>query len=143
GRAIIRLDPSAGIGFSRSEAGRLGARLDRAVLLGTADDGPVLIAPTEMESDALPDGFKAIDHRSIHVQGLVGEAWLGALAQGASLLAWHEASRFCGRCGQPTEMRIGGYKRVCTGCGAEFLPRIDPVAIMLIVTRERCLMGRS
>jgi len=143
GRAILRVNPHAEIGFSRSAAAKLGARLDQTVLLGTDEGGPILIAPTDMEPEALPDGFKAIDHRSIYVQDLVDEAWLGALGQGAALLAWHAANRFCGRCGQPTEMRIGGYKRVCTGCGAEIFPRTDPVAIMLAVRQDRCLLGRS
>jgi len=40
-------------------------------------------------------------------------------------------------------MRIGGYKRVCTGCEAQLFPRTDPVAIMLAVTPDKCLLGRS
>ena len=41
------------------------------------------------------------------------------------------------------EMRSGGYKRICTACGTEHFPRTDPVAIMLTVTRDRCLLGRG
>ena len=40
-------------------------------------------------------------------------------------------------------MRAGGYKRLCPACGTEHFPRTDPVAIMLTVTRERCLLGRG
>ena len=40
-------------------------------------------------------------------------------------------------------MRAGGYKRLCGGCGAEHFPRTDPVAIMLTVTRGKCLLGRG
>ena len=40
-------------------------------------------------------------------------------------------------------MRIGGYKRACPSSGAEPFPRTDPVAIMLAVTPDHCLMGRS
>ena len=68
---------------------------------------------------------------------------LGALAQGAALLAWNQNHRFCARWGSPTEMRAGGYKRLCVQCGAEHFPRTDPVAIMLTVTRDRCLLGRG
>ena len=32
---------------------------------------------------------------------------------------------------------------MCTGCGAQHFPRTDPVVIMLTVTPERCLLGRS
>ncbi|MBO6717843.1 MAG: NAD(+) diphosphatase [Rhizobiaceae bacterium] len=129
--------------FSRDEAQALGAKLEHAVLLGRSANGPVIAAPAALEPDDLPETIKAIDHRSVYMQGLVDPEALGELAQGASLLHWNHTHRFCGRCGAKTEMRIGGYKRVCAGCNAEHFPRTDPVAIMLAVTRDRCLLGRS
>lgn len=129
--------------FSLAEAQAMGAKFDAAVLLGESASGPVVMVPGSIEPDDLRDGIKAIDHRSVYIQGLVGPETLGELAQGAALLAWHGTHRFCGRCGAPTDMRIGGYKRVCTGCAAELFPRTDPVAIMLAVTQDRCLLGRS
>ena len=65
------------------------------------------------------------------------------MAQGAALLAWHASHGFCGKCGSATEMRSGGYKRHCPSCGTEHFPRTDPVAIMLTVTPDRCLLGRG
>jgi NAD+ diphosphatase len=129
--------------FGVEESRRLGAVHEEAVLLGTDAQGPVIAAPGGLEPEELPDGYKAIDHRSIYVQGLLDPETLGALAQGASLLAWNSGNRFCGHCGAGTEMRTGGYKRVCTGCGAEHFPRTDPVAIMVAVRAESCLLGRS
>ncbi len=121
----------------------LGPRLQHAVLLGRDSAGPVLAVPVGTEPDDLPETIKAIDFRSVYVQGLLNTEALGALAQGAALLAWHSSHRFCGRCGSKTEMRAGGYKRVCTGCETESFPRTDPVAIMLAVQEDRCLLGRS
>ena len=129
--------------YSRDEARALGAKLDHAVLLGRSEAGPVIAAPAGLDADDLPDTIKAIDYRSVYIQGLIDAESLGELAQGASLLHWNHTHRFCGRCGARTEMRIGGYKRVCTGCQAEHFPRTDPVAIMLAVQRDRCLLGRS
>jgi NAD+ diphosphatase len=129
--------------FSLAEAETLGAVLSEAVLLGVDADGPVVAAPGGLEPEALPDGIKAIDYRSINVQGLIDPAAAGALAQGAALLAWHASHAYCSRCGTKSEMRIGGYKRACPSCDAEHFPRTDPVAIMLAVTRERCLLGRG
>ncbi|PWJ80908.1 NAD+ diphosphatase [Pseudaminobacter salicylatoxidans] len=125
------------------EARALDARMEDAVLLGQAGSGPVLAAPAGRATDALPDTMKAIEYRSIYVQGLIDPEGLGAMAQGASLLAWHATHRFCSRCGHNTESRIGGYKRVCLNCNAQHFPRTDPVAIMLTVTRDKCLLGRS
>ena len=129
--------------FTMPEAVPYAPLLDQAVLLGQSAQGPVLAVPVGVEPDALPETVKAIDYRSVNVQGLVDAETLGALAQGAALLAWHANHGFCGKCGGRTEMRAGGYKRFCLNCQSEHFPRTDPVAIMLAVTRERCLLGRS
>jgi NAD+ diphosphatase len=145
GRILLKFNGSGGASgyFSPAEAATLGADRANAVLLGVEPDGPVVAVPVATGDETLPEPIKAVDYRSVYMQGLVGREALGALAQGASLLAWHANHRFCGRCGQPTEMRAGGYKRVCASCGAEHFPRTDPVAIMLAVSRERCLLGRG
>jgi NAD+ diphosphatase len=129
--------------FSLAEAEALGARIEQVLLLGYSDAGPVLAAPAGLTAEELPETIKAVDYRSIYVQGLLGPAAVGAMAQAASLLAWHGTHRFCSRCGHNTESRIGGYKRICLNCGAEHFPRTDPVAIMLTVTQDKCLLGRG
>lgn len=129
--------------FSQGEAEAFEAGFGDAVLLGRDGRGAVLALSAGVEADALPEGFKAIDFRSVYTQGLIDAEALGALAQGAALVAWHVSHRFCGVCGNPTETRAGGYKRVCPSCKTEHFPRTDPVAIMLAVTPEKCLLGRS
>ncbi|HHZ08816.1 MAG TPA: NAD(+) diphosphatase [Rhizobiales bacterium] len=129
--------------FAVAEGAALAAKFDEAVLLGWTPAGPVVAAPAGLEPEALPEGIKAIDFRSVTTQGLLDPEASGALAQGGALLAWHATHRYCGRCGAATEIRAGGYKRQCTGCGAEHFPRTDPVAIMLAVRGDRCLLGRS
>lgn len=129
--------------FSAGEAGPMEGRLADAVLLGRGAAGPVLAVPCRCDIEALPEDIKAIDYRSIYIQGLLEAEDLGALAQGAALISWNESHRFCGRCGGETAMRAGGYRRYCAGCEREHFPRTDPVAIMLAVRGERCLLGRS
>ncbi len=121
----------------------LGADPDAAVLLGFTPQGPVLAVPGGYEPEALPDDIKAIDYRSVYIQGLLGPEDLGALAQAAALLAWHGSHAFCSKCGHATRMRAGGYKRHCPNCGAEHFPRTDPVVIMLAIRGDRCLLGRG
>lgn len=144
GRALLKIDTSPyAIEFAPQEASDFGADLGLAVLLGTDARGPVLAAPSAVDPESLPQTVKAIDHRSIYMQGLVDPERLGALAQAAALLGWHASHGFCGRCGAATQMRAGGYRRHCPACGADHFPRTDPVAIMLTVTAERCLLGRG
>ncbi len=129
--------------FSHGECEQLDADFSRAVFLGMDGDAPVLTVPSGLDVEALPESLKAIDYRSVYMQELIPPDQLGALAQGASLAAWNDTHRFCGRCGHETHDEAGGYKRVCSHCGAQHFPRSDPVAIMLAVRDDTCLMGRS
>jgi len=121
--------------------------MERAILLGYDAGIPRLAVPLGVNSDdenlVLPDNIKLIDFRSLALQGLLGHEDLGLVAQGAATLAWHSSARFCGRCGSATEMRGGGVKRVCPACEREQFPRTDPVVIMLTISGDRCLLGRS
>lgn len=71
-------------------------------------------------------------------------AMQGNLASTArSILEWHRSHRFCSKCGAESEVAEAGWKRICPACGAEHFPRTDPVAIMLAVKDDRCLLGRQ
>lgn len=69
------------------------------------------------------------------------EANLAATAR--SILEWHRTHPFCSRCGAESAPAEAGWKRVCANCGAEHFPRTDPVAIMLAVKDDQCLLGRQ
>jgi len=103
-----------------------------------AQAGPVI-----KDAIAGRDDLKAIDLRSLAIQGLTAPDDLGLLAQARSLLHWHERHRFCANCGAPTEMAQAGYRRDCGSCNAQHFPRTDPVSIMLAVDGDRCVLGRG
>ena len=63
--------------------------------------------------------------------------------QAKALLDWHKRHGFCPNCGTPTQLRDGGYRRLCPHCGAEHFPRTDPVVIMLPLFENACLVGRN
>ncbi len=65
------------------------------------------------------------------------------MAQAKSMIDWHKRHGFCAVCGAGTEIEEGGYKRQCPSCGAEHFPRTDPVVISLVVSGDKCLMGRG
>jgi NAD+ diphosphatase len=67
----------------------------------------------------------------------------GILAQARSQLDWHRRHQFCSVCGERTRQLRGGHVRRCEDCRAEHFPRTDPVAIMLVIHGERCLLGQS
>jgi len=129
--------------FHLSEVIDLGLDLEDAVLLGDAPSGPVVAVPFRVGEISATQDMEVVDLRSTYQNGLLSDDIVGALAQGSALLSWHQAHRFCGRCGAENEVRAGGYKRTCPACGTEHFPRTDPVAIMLIAKGDQCLLGRS
>ena len=129
--------------FTVGECSHLGFDPAAAILLGLAGHGPALALQAGLDPAQPIAGLDILEHRTVYVQGLLGEAELGALAQASALLTWNGSHRFCGRCGHRTDMRAGGYRRNCPSCGADHFPRTDPVAIMLTVTPEKCLLGRG
>jgi NAD+ diphosphatase len=118
--------------------------LERA-FLGLDGERPVfatLIGPERAEALKQAGDF-AIDLRSIAVQGLVPAPELGLLAEAKALMNWHQRHRFCANCGAPSVVVVSGFRRDCPKCQAQHFPRTDPVAIMLPVRGDRCLLGRS
>lgn len=82
------------------------------------------------------------------------------LAQARALLEWSDNHRFCGSCGSITVPKNGGVQRQCSHvapssqddptfdsdvkyCGRTIYPRTDPVAIMLVIHGDKCLLGRQ
>jgi len=87
------------------------------------------------------DWGKFIDVRSISAQLRPGEA--GALAQARSMMAWHDNHGFCSVCGTKTSIEELGYSRKCLNeaCKSLHFPRTDPVAIMMVIKDDKCLLG--
>lgn len=138
-KVLVR--PPADPLFSRAEAEAMGA--GEAILLGWTPAGPRLAAMLAAEAPVDEAAIRLPDLRSLAVEGAVAPDHMGALAQARAMLNWHLRHGFCAVCGQPTQIRIGGYRRDCPACKAEHFPRTDPVVIMLAVDGERCLLGRS
>ncbi|TCT08828.1 NAD+ diphosphatase [Tepidamorphus gemmatus] len=137
--------------FDAGAAEALRADRSRAIFLGLDGDVAVFAAPVtalSAEEQAGEASFgsnelRAIDVRSIAVQGVVPPRMLGPIAQAKSLLDWHARHRYCAKCGAATTASEAGYRRDCPACGAQHFPRTDPVVIMLVVDGEDCILARS
>lgn len=131
--------------FAFAEAEALGQARETA-FLGLDGATPLfamVLAAAAADSDQGPADLARIDLRTLAVQGLLSPDTLGRLAQAKSLLFWHQRHRFCSVCGQPSTVAAAGWRRECSGCGAQHFPRTDPVAIMLAVRGDRCVLGRQ
>ncbi|MEM0943443.1 MAG: NAD(+) diphosphatase, partial [Pseudomonadota bacterium] len=84
-----------------------------------------------------------IDLRSLAMHRVLSREDLAIVGHAGALMNWHRSNSHCAVCGTPTVIQQGGYRRGCPGCGRHHFPRTDPVAIMLAVDGERCVLGRQ
>ncbi|MCB1361622.1 MAG: NAD(+) diphosphatase [Rhodobacter sp.] len=108
--------------------------LDEAAMSGFFD-------PTEYAHPALPQG-----HRYAELRGLMmrlGAVEAAMVSTTRALLNWHGSHRHCSACGQPSDLAMAGWQRVCPSCRTPHFPRTDPVVIMLVQKGDRVLLGRS
>jgi NAD+ diphosphatase len=129
--------------FRLGEALAMGADRKNAVLLGLSESGPRIAVLADMDGETLAEPLQLYDYRSLLYSSAISEEDMGAIAQGGSLLAWHQTNQYCGKCGAKSVPHIGGYRRDCPKCDHKIFPRTDPVVIMLAVKGEKCLFGRS
>lgn len=107
------------------------------ILLGLVDEKPHFVPLTAAAGDAFrsPAIWRALAMLPAEDAAIYGTA--------RSLIDWHNAHKFCGRCGQGTAMFRAGWGRKCAGCNAEHYPRTDPVVIMLAEFEGKALVGRQ
>ena len=149
-RPFVRIDADAGtLDVQWPERLDRDVGLDQAVFLGIdRQDRALFGLAARIDGEGAPlcglaDDTKLIDLRSLAAQGILSNHELSLLAQARSMLVWHETHGFCARCGAPSTISEGGYKRQCGACGREHFPRTDPVVIMVVRDGENCLLGRS
>lgn len=75
--------------------------------------------------------------------GMIDKADLAMIGHARWLFEWHSKHLHCAVCGAATNIKDGGAKRQCPDCGAEHFPRSDPVAIVLAIHEDACLLGRG
>ena len=97
--------------------------------------------PSEQRHPLLPADHAFGELRANMTRLGIREAELAATAK--AILGWHETHGHCARCGAPSRMIEAGWQRQCPDCGARHFPRTDPVVIMLILSGNDVLMGRS
>jgi NAD+ diphosphatase len=141
----VLIDAAGGLGWlPAAEIGRLA--LDAApVFLGCRDGLAHFAVDLSALGDVqhelnLEDGGRFEDCRAAAMH--LDTPSTGIVAQARAQVDWHRRHRFCSVCGARTEPDRGGHVRRCGECRAEHFPRTDPVAIMLVIDGDRCLLGQ-
>jgi NAD+ diphosphatase len=113
---------------------------EQAPFLGLGAGGAPLFALDVLPGGAPPPGTELLNLRA--AAAILPAQDAGLLGYAAGLLHWHRATRFCGKCGRPTEAGEAGHVRRCER-GHAHHPRTDPVVIMLVTDGDRVLLGRQ
>lgn len=131
------------------------------VFLGLDDAAPVFAhdispwEPDDIDSEAMAQFFdpsenwhpatketaKFVELRGFMAQLSPKEANIAATAR--AVFSWHDAHRYCARCGNRTGIVEAGWQRSCPHCDAQHFPRTDPVVIVLATSGNSVLLGRS
>lgn len=126
-------------------AGELAGGPERLLFMGLWKETAVFAVDLEGQADPSDGPLQGLgafqDLRQIALRLTPAEAAICATAK--SMFEWRRRHRRCAVCGEPTEVRDGGWKRQCPACEAEHFPRTDPVVIMLPYHGDRCMLGRQ
>jgi len=82
----------------------------------------------------------------LSLRGLVGtldDEMFNIWGRAAPLLRWQKNHRFCGRCGEMTQLHEREQVRKCPACSVAYYPRISPCIIVLVTRGEELLLARS
>jgi len=136
---------------------------DATLLVGGADDAPVVPRSSELEGLGFggdrhylgdlngtacvaiplpadtpqPEGWRYAGLRSLFFR--LPEPLLAIAARAFQVVEWDRTHRYCGRCGTPTRDKPGERAKECPACGYTAYPRVTP-AMMVLVTRGRELL---
>jgi len=89
----------------------------------------------------MPEASCFAELRAIMTSLSPRDAELAATAR--SMFSWHMSHGFCSACGTQSMAVDAGWRRRCPTCGTSHFPRTDPVVIMLILSGDKVLVGRS
>jgi NAD+ diphosphatase len=87
----------------------------------------------------VPHGNDPSDGACVDLRAFHGRApehhWLAA-GRAVQIVEWARTHRFCGRCGEPTDLVAGERAMRCPRCGLLSFPRLAPAMITLVTRGE-------
>ena len=110
------------------------------IFMGLLDGVPAW-AVGASESSEVPDDYQWQPLRNLGAQ-LDTPSWMLA-GRAVQLVEWARTSRFCGRCGIPTELAARERAASCPRCGLNAYPRLAPAIIVTVERDDEILLGQG
>lgn len=108
-------------------------------VLGMLDGAACWVVDLDGVSDVIVDGLVPL----MGLHGRVDDHRWTLAGRAVQLVEWDRTTRFCGRCGTPTEPAPGERARRCPSCGLLAFPRLAPAVITLIERGDEALLARG
>ena len=141
---LVNGEPACAVSLGARDVAEWIPRAESLVFMGMRDGHACFTIVLPSSEDApLAERGQWMNMRNFG--DLLGSADWAMLAYARGFAYWHERTRFCAVCGSPTVSALAGHVRRCTNvaCGVEHYPRTDPAIIVLVMSGERCLLGRQ
>jgi len=111
----------------------------RKQFLGMLDGIPCFTA--ELEEPVMIDGASYRNLRSL--LGILSEEMFALAGRAFQIMDWARTSRFCGKCGVPTEPMNDERAMTCGACGIQYYPRVSPAVIVAVVREGKVLLAHA
>jgi NAD+ diphosphatase len=138
GRSLL-VDAAYGVRHA-NWAQALGLAPVRVLYLGTLDGSDCFAAELAADAEPPPGGV-FVPLRQLY--GRLDDTIQAVAARAVQMLEWDRGHRFCGACGEPTELHPSHPARLCPSCGATYYPRLAPAMIVAVERGEEILLARS
>ena len=111
----------------------------RKHFVGMFDDTPCFTA--ELDEPISIEGASYVSLRSL--LGVVPDDMFALAGRAFQIMDWARTSRFCGKCGAPTEPVKDERAMACAACQIQYYPRVSPAVIVAIVREGKILLAHG
>ncbi len=115
--------------------------LGRTVYLFSIDEEKFFLDLCK-EDTSVPAGYAYYNIRSIRDWDLQPRKYMMAAFTALQLEEWYRKNRYCGECGQPTEIDTVERAMVCKSCRQKIYPRINPAVIVGVKNGDKLLLTK-
>jgi len=93
-----------------------------------------------------PDAVNPLEHiegNLFSLLGRVSDQVFSAFGRATQMLSWRSDHRFCGRCGEGTQLADSGRALSCQACHYSCYPRLSPCVIVAVTKGESLLLAAA
>lgn len=135
---VVRKDGEAVALLTEEDVLTLGVRVEDAHRLGSLDETDAIVVTV---NERVPEPFAPLGLRAL--AAFLEGGLFGVVGRALHAADWLTSSRFCGRCGTPTERLAAERCMACPACGLHVYPRISPAIITLVRKGDLALLASN